>query len=130
VLPDGGVVSAQLRLSISGGDVERAPGAPLVRHDVRASRRGVEIHRAWYPEDQRPGGAQPLRPMPWKGFESGVFVAPLPDGRIALADSTDFRIGVLSPDGVVTTILRCPTRPVPVSDRFIERESRSAATAG
>jgi hypothetical protein len=62
--------------------------------------------------------------MPWKGFESGVFVAPLPDGRIALADSTNFRIKLLSRDGAVTAVVRRPIRPVPVSNRFIEREKQ------
>jgi hypothetical protein len=109
-----------MSMSVQGATAK--PGVAIMRHDVRAGVEGRELYRASLPPDQRGGGYIPLVHMPWKGFETGTFVAPLADGRIALADTSAWNVKLLGASGKVSAVLRRGIEPLPVTRRLIAQE--------
>jgi hypothetical protein len=81
--------------------------------------------RALTPEET--GGLR-VRLPPLVGFHPHVHAVPLPDGRIVVADSTDYRLRVVAEDGTVVRSLGRSVEPTPVTEAFraAERERRLA----
>jgi len=61
-----------------------------------------------------------------EAFRAATHVAVLPDGGLAVADSVDWSLDILAPDGAPRDVLRRPIDPRPVTDqiRELERERR------
>ena len=114
--PDGGPEIASTRpvdlLSLEGSEVE--------------TRTLVEGWRP--PRDERPttleGGGMRFS-MGIAGprtFEPGLHTGMLPDGGVALVDSTTWAVEVRGPDGGLRRTVRRPFRPRPVTERMEEAE--------
>ena len=58
-------------------------------------------------------------------FSPSVSWAPMPDGRLAVAFGTDWRVRIVGPNGTVTSILERPIRARSVSER--DKEAARAA---
>jgi len=98
------------------------------------------LHEAWRPEREAAaptasagGGGMQLAGAPGlRAFEPQLHLALLPDGRIAVADSSTYRIRVLPPDGAAEGGTpevfgrELAPRPVEDADRATERERRLA----
>lgn len=87
------------------------------------------IALAWQPpRDERPreleGGGMRLR-MSMAGprtFEPALLTGALPDGGVAYADSSTYRIKVVAADGAPMRVLTRPFQPRPVTPRMQEAE--------
>lgn len=134
VTPDGGIVSPTV--TPGAGD---ETGRPVILYSVDPERPHRVIHRGWLPplpETREPGpevtGGMRIRLPPVVSFHPGLLVAPLPDGRVAVADSTTWRVELLSPPGApggeagaswrVDGVLERPTAPVTVTPALREAE--------
>jgi hypothetical protein len=96
------------------------------------------LYEAWLPpapEEQESetlegGGGQRMMIVSRRveAFRPGTHAAILPDGGLAVADSVDWSIDLLAPDGTPRGILRRPIAPRTVTDelRDAERERRIA----
>lgn len=62
-------------------------------------------------------------------FVPAARLAPLPDGRVAVAAETGYRVRIIGPEGAVEDVRSRPigARAVSAADRSIERERRGAA---
>ena len=111
---------------ISGGEEPRPAGVPL-RFEPLDEDGSREVARLWRPTPltdrvllvgpgQAPIGREERVHAP------GLHVAVLADGRIAVSDSSDYRIRLYGPDGAVAGELRRPIEPVPVTDAMIREE--------
>lgn len=65
-----------------------------------------------------------VRMTPPPTFSPAVSWSPMPDGRLAVASGTDWRIQIVGPNGAVTSVLERPIRARPVSER--DREAARA----
>lgn len=142
--PDGWVVSAQpLRVFLREDPEESAPGAedpetrPVYLYPVADGPEAFELYEAWDPpeppaedgvtmEAGSGGSRMSFKMSALLAFEPGLHVAVLRDGRLAVVDSTDYRIRILESDGTEVEEWRRPVRPSPVTDRIreMERERR------
>ncbi len=140
-LPDGRLVAAggtRMRLPFAGSSAEE-PGDPAAQEN----RRPVEVitldgeeprilYAAWeLPPEERENrqemrlGAGSSRSVFMsvrgvRGFEPGLHLGVLSDGRIALADSTGYRVKLVALDGRVTGLLERPIPPLPVTESIQE----------
>lgn len=110
-----------------GGELER----PIVQYGPEGARH--VRYTAWEPPPTGEGvsiegGTVRLTMSPMRAFDPSVSFVPLPDGRLAVVDSVDYRINLVDQAGVVDGVLRRPVVPVPVTDaiRDAERERRLA----
>lgn len=96
------------------------------------------VYEAWRPpppEGENParlrsGGNQiQLSMQTLRAFDPGLHFAPLSDGRLAVADSTGYRVKLIGRGGAVLDVLERPIPPTPVDEaiREKERENRLAA---
>ncbi len=130
-LPSGDIVARMTMRIMLGESGSDAPpqGEPLQRYSLEPGRRAEPVYYTWEPP--APGGPdtrmsamgisfslpqlQAFRPEP-------RFTA-LPDGRLAVADSVDYRIRLIDPeDGGQVGELRRPIEPVAVDGRIRELE--------
>ena len=134
-LPDGDMVDggkASLKLVSSGMSDELLAPRPV--HLLRLSDE-TEIataYAAWNPlsvagaqkEVTFSGGGIQMTGTPMRAFDAGLFVGVLPDGRLAVADTTTYLIKVVEPGHGVTRAFRRPFTPREVSrrDETAERE--------
>ena len=85
---------------------------------------GEVLYDAWGPSPV-PGGASSLLPQSaTRAFEARLWVDVLRDGRIAVADSVDYRITLVSPGGSVHRTIERPIRPERVTPEIEEAERR------
>jgi hypothetical protein len=104
------------------------PGtAGLRRVAVDGMDPGASVGEAWLPPRAEPrvsagaGGTTMVR-RSLRAFEPQIHLAVLPDGRIAVADSTTYRIRLVDPlQGVIRTLER-GIAPVAVTDRERDEE--------
>ena len=138
--PDGGVISAQpMRMFVRDagaddpGEPEARESRPVFLYPTTEDGESREIYAAWDPpqppdedgatmEAGSGGNRMMFRMSPLQAFEPGLHVAVLPDGRVAVADSTDYRIRLFDPTGAPSGELRRPLPPVQVTDRIREME--------
>lgn len=136
-LEDGVVFASRgFAISAEGGRITVPTDVPIRRMRVTGDGDEAEVlHRAWMPPremgDARtvsaPGGGSIRMPgLTIRAFEPQLHVAALPDGRMALADSSTYRIRILDPEGEVAGVLERAVQPHPVTDgdRDRERERR------
>ena len=85
-------------------------------------------HTAWTPLSDQD---DPLSDQNDLAMLPTVRIAGFSDGRIAVADSVDYRIKVLSEDGEVVNVIERPIAPLPLADVAMkaERERRKAETS-
>ena len=147
-LPSGDVLQASggVRISMRGPG-SAAPPPPTTRPVLRYSLETGAPETVWEgwlmpPPDAPDGPALNLSGPagqrisinampPLRAFEPGLHVAPLPDGRLVVADTVDYRIQVIR-DGVVESTLRRPMAPVAVTSSVegMERDRRLEALEG
>lgn len=94
------------------------------------------LHRAWRPPRelgepgrvQGPRGGVRLPGLAIRAFEPQLHLAVFPDGRLAVADSSDYRIQILDRWGGLDGTVERPIEPRPVTqaDRTRERDRRLA----
>jgi hypothetical protein len=131
--PDGGVITAggSVQLRMGPGGRPEMPNTRVVTHYALSGEGGAEtVYEGWNPataggepELQSSGGPEmSFAAPPERAFDPELMVDVLPDGRLAVVDSTtyDIRIGRLgqAPD----TYLRRPLRPKRVTRRDREEE--------
>ena len=63
-------------------------------------------------------------------FSPGLWVGVLSDGRVAVADSSGYRVKLLGPEGSVAGVIERPIQPEPVTDDIREAERRRMAEGG
>ncbi len=84
-------------------------------------------------ESDRQGGQRVAFTMDrMRAFEPDLHLAPLSGNRIALADSTGYRVKVIGPEGALLTTVARQIQPEPVTDavREAERERQSSRLSG
>jgi hypothetical protein len=57
-----------------------------------------------------------------RAFEPGLFAGVMPDGSVALSDSSAYAIKIVGPDGGIRSVFRRPIRPQAVNGRIQETE--------
>ena len=145
--PDGGMVAAGvgIRVRMSSGGPPQLPSderpsfIPIRRFTLDGEAPQV-IHQAWRPPEaggteeetrfqQGEGRTMAVRMAPMVGFDPEPLLAVLPDGRMALADSTTYRVTLLDAAGSEVGVLERPISPTPVTPEIQgqERENRLAA---
>lgn len=140
-LPDGSVVSASgqgVVMMVAGPEGPSFPTSIPIRRYPRGDEGTVTtMHEAWLPPRGRAAGGSgtgPVRmvgmPRP-KAFEPSFAFGTLPDGRIVYSDTVTYSVKILDgegPDPSVSSLLRRPIRPRPVTrrDRDREKERRLA----
>lgn len=135
-----GLVSANvLRFTMSsgGGDVNIRMGEPEGRpvwwYPVSESDSARQVVTGWDPPAPPEGGEAELnagdggerlqiRMQRLQAFEPGLHFAPLSGQRLALVDSTDYRIRVVGLDGTPLGVVERPIAPTPVTDAIQEAE--------
>ena len=82
------------------------------------------------PEFPHQTGGLRVRLAPLVGFHPYVHAVPLPDGRIVVADSTDYRLRVIAADGTVveTSILIDTGSSLCFAPSFLRASSRFIST--
>jgi DNA-binding beta-propeller fold protein YncE len=137
-----GVVYVERRLAMMGPMAGRGRGGPgaqeapgdattaaLRRLAVNGTGPGEVVGEAWLPPREPPrvsggaGGTTMVR-RALRAFDPQIHLAVLPDGGIAVADSTTYRIRVLDPARGETRTLEGAATPVAVTDR--ERDAERA----
>lgn len=106
------------RMALVGGDDEGGEGSVL--------------HAAWMPSrevgEERtmagPTGSLRFTGMARRAFEPQLHLAVLPDGRIAVADSSTYRIEILEPDGEPAGVVERAVSPRTLTEREREEERR------
>lgn len=113
-----------------------APSRPVVRYDDGPEGVHRILHRGWappLPETAEPGpeatGGVRVRLPPVIAFHPALLTAPLPDGGVAVVDSTAWRITLLASDGSVASRLERSVAPTPVGDEAREAERRRRLAA-
>ena len=136
--PSGGAVvfaSRGMVMAPGGGGPPTLPTDIPIRR-LALSGEGVGemsvVHRAWRPTREglgdlqvRTEGGQVRFSGSGPGmvaFEPQLHLAVLPDGRLAVADSSTYRIRIHSPEGELLETVERPVTPLPVGDREREAE--------
>jgi len=136
--PNGGVLSAGggmmgLRRTPDGG-MEFPTSRPVHLFSLDEEVQVDTLFEAWDPAtaDGTPelktsgGGGIQIQAPPMRAFDPELMAGILPDGRIAVMDSTTYTVKVLSGDGEVRQLVRRPLFPREVTrrDRDAEKEKR------
>ena len=132
--PGGGVVSAGMTMvRASAGGVNRygaTEGRPIHRFSLEDGSSST-LFEAWKPVTPDPvrtqssssgGTAVVYAGTSSKVFDPELYFGVLPDGNLAVVDSTDYRVKVVSDDGTVLRTLSRPLTPQPVTRRVREAE--------
>lgn len=125
-----------LSVSSSVGGTGAEPGRPIARYRADGTRE--VLYTAWEPppptgdEAEASGGSFSFNLSPVRAFDPGLHFAALSDGRLAVVDSSGYRIRLIGEDGTVDEILERPLSPIPVTNavRDAERERRLAELEG
>jgi hypothetical protein len=141
----GAVVSSGRRIfmmqATPGSGAPAMPtGRPIVRFPLAAGSESRQIHSAWEPPAVAPQtravGAGGRATIAFGGamaraFEPGLFAGVMPDGGIALSDSSAYAIKIVGADGGIRSVFRRPIRPQAVNSRIqqAEKERRLADLA-
>jgi hypothetical protein len=139
---DAGVVYVERTMVMMGPLAGRGPGGPGARGapadpTSAAVRRialdgtvpGEVVAEVWLPPREQPrvssgaGGTTMVRRV-LRAFDPQIHLAVLPDGSVAVADSTTYRIRVVGPARGATRTLERDGSPVAVTDR--ERDAERA----
>lgn len=136
ILPHGpdGLVSVSRGLTIrstGSGPPSFPSSAPVRRFDLTPEARHASLYEAWIPPREMPaslnvsqgaGGPRVSGGPGIRAFEPQPLLAVLPDGRLALADSSTYRIRFLSPYGEELHQVSRAVPPQPVGEREREAE--------
>jgi len=136
--PDGGILSAD-----GGGmSIRRGPGGsmdfpttrPVNLYSFTDEVEVKSVYEGWNPAtaDGAPsiqssgGGGIQIQAPPIRAFDPEIMAGILPDGRIAVVDSTTYEVKILELDGSVQQIFQRPNPPREVTrrDREAEKERR------
>ena len=125
-----------MSVSSSVGGTGDAPGRPIARYRPDGTRE--LLYTAWEPPPptgdaaEASGGSFSFNLSPVRAFDPGLHFAALSDGRLAVVDSSGYRIRLIGEDGTVGEILERPLSPTPVTNavRDAERERRLAELEG
>jgi len=135
VISDGG--GMVIRRSGPGGseaDLPADPGIAITRYSLTGAA-PTTVHRAWDPPEPEGGsdvsfggGGMTLdiqMPTPI-AFQPELHFGVLPDGRIAVVDSTTWTIELISADGTILDTISRPVPPIVVTEEIqtAERERR------
>ena len=121
------------------GIVPETEGRPIEAFPLDGSDPEV-FYTAWELPDQSDGavetssssgGGTSIRMRPPRAFVPGLHYDVLSDGRVAVVDSTGYRVKLVGTDGTVTGVVERPILPTVVTDeiRDSERERRLAERA-
>lgn len=134
LIPDlrgGAVYDAGTDVTIAPGRSDQRAGRPIRHLPVSGDGAHTVVHVPWRPSDrsddqvsQRPDGTTAVRVgRRARIWEPTTHVAPLPDGGVAVIDSTTWKIDIIAPEGGVRTRLRRPSFvPIAVTERLARRE--------
>lgn len=121
---------------VGGGESPNAP-RPVHLMTLGETAEIATAFEAWNPlsavgaqrEQTLSGGGFQITDSPMRAFDPGLYVGVLPDGRLAVADSSTYTIKLVPPGGGVEEILRRPFSPRRVArrDQNDERERQLAA---
>ncbi len=136
--PAGGVVGAvsgRMRFGPSADDdaaESEAPSRPVAYFALSDADESRAVYSAWDLPEPPAGGEQSLstsgggrlqlRMSRLRAFEPGLFTGVLSDGRIAVVDSTGYRIKIVDMTGSVVEVLERPILPTPVTAAIQTRE--------
>jgi hypothetical protein len=119
--PGGGIVAGGaggIRISVGGGGGEEKP-RPVDLYTLGDELEVTTVYEAWNPltavgtrraETSSAGGVQ-ISAAPQRAFDPSLMVGVLPDGRLAVADSSTYAIKLIEPGQGVVQILRRPIVP-------------------
>lgn len=147
--PDGWVVSARaMRLFMSEGEGAGPPipgdpeTRPVYRYPVSEEGESLELYGAWDPPDPPEedgttmeaggeGSRISLRMSGLQAFQPGLHMTVLGDGRVAVVDSTAYRVRLFDVSGDPAGEWSRPISPAPVTDRIrdLERERQLSELA-
>ena len=127
---------ANMSVSSSVGGSGDAPGRPIARYQPDGTRQ--LLYTAWEPPQptgdaaEATGGSFSFNLSPVRAFDPGLHFAALSDGRLAVVDSSGYRIRLIGEDGIVGEVLERPLTPARVTNavRDAERERRLAELEG
>ncbi|WP_420633167.1 6-bladed beta-propeller [Candidatus Palauibacter sp.] len=145
-LPDGSIItdgemqvtgtsrSMSIRSSVGGSGDET--GRPIALYRPDGSRE--LLYTAWEPPPptgdgaEAAGGGISLRMSPTRAFDPGLSFVALSDGRLAVVDSSGYRIKLIGEGGVVAGVLARPVSPIAVTESVqdAERERQLSALEG
>ena len=119
-------------MSVSSGPVGAESERPIIRYGPDGGREVRYI--AWDPPPptgegaSTEGGSFQFNMSPIRAFGPSLSFVALPDGRLAVVDSVDYRIKLVDAAGTVDDVLERPVGPIRVTDaiRNAERERRLA----
>jgi hypothetical protein len=131
--PDGGVISGGaggMRISMGGGPGEDPTTRQLQLFEMGDEVEVTTIYEGWNPAiASGPSRAQTtstgdfqLSAPPMRAFDPDLMTGILPDGRVALVDSTTYEVKIVELNRGVTMRFRRPIEPRPVTRRDQEEE--------
>ena len=127
--------TAEGSMSMSLGSVGAETERSILRYGPDGTREVRYV--AWEPPPPTGEGASiegrlQFTLSPIRAFDPGLSFVALPDGRLAVVDSVDYRIKLVGPAGTVDDALERPVAPTPVTGaiRDAERERRLAQLGG
>lgn len=124
-----------IRMGTQGAEAPAEPDYVPVRVISPVDGSETVLYEAWLAPEPEATDAETLegenttimiRGRRLEAFRPATHVAILPDGGLAVADSVDWSLDILAPDGTPRDVLRRPIEPRPVTDeiRELERERR------
>lgn len=124
-----------IRMGTQGAEEPAEPDFVPVRAISPVDGTETVLYEAWLAPEPEATDAETLegenttiviRGRRLEAFRPATHVAILPDGGLAVADSVDWSLDILAPDGTPRDVLRRPIDPRPVTDeiRELERERR------
>ena len=123
--------SFSVRMSAGSGAPELPTGRPIERITVGSDGVKSVFYTAWQPPRQAPvpssGGGVGTMVVSAGGprtFEPRLHVAVLPDGGLAVVDSSAYAVRVVGPDGELDHLVRRAIDPVAVTKRIEEDEKQ------
>lgn len=121
-----------MRVSRGGGGGDDAGARPITRYDLSEEGGRETVYEAWGPPPvettMRGEGISMVAVNAQRAFAPDLSLAVLPNGDLAVADSTDWAVKIVSPEGELKRVLERPLDPQPVTERIeeAERERRLA----